>query len=190
MLLNKFRYLASFCCVLLLLNSAASPADELKQHRIKIRGGGVLTLEAPEWWGKKLDIARSEDGQTNIQFAGLGTKRNPIFAASLFVRIAADDLTQEKLKEITAEASEQFANIAVEAEILIDEFAHPNGTAYYFAVTDRNRKPREYQYLTLALMKTGGIVIQFQFLSNDSAPDFGADAMHMMRNATHTIEQE
>ena len=190
MSLNKFRYLASFCCVLLLLNSAASAADELKQHKIKIRGGGVLTLEAPEWWGKKLNIETSEDGQMNIQFAGLGTKRNPIFAASLFVRIATDDLTQEKLKEMTAEASEQFANVAVEAEILIDEFAHPNGMAYYFAVTDRKRNPREYQYLTMAFMKTGGIVIQFQFLSNDTAPDFGADAMHMMRNATHTIVQE
>lgn len=188
--LNKFRYLASFCCVLLLLNSTASAADELKQHQINISGGGVLTLEAPEWWGKKLDIKRSNDGQTDIQFAGLGTKRNPVFAVSLFVRIATDELTQDVLKEMAKVATERFANVAIESEVLINEFDHPNGTGYYFAITDRERKPREYQYLTMALMITGGIVIQFQFLSNDSAPDFGADAMHMMRNATHTIVQE
>ena len=147
-------------------------------------------MEAPEWWGKKLNITRSNDGQTDIQFAGLGTKRNPVFTVYLFVRIATDELTQDVLKEMTTVATERFANVAIESEILINEFAHPNGMAYYFAITDRERKPREYQYLTMALMKTGGIVIQFQFLSNDSAPDFGADAMHMMRNATHTFEQE
>ena len=76
--------------------------------------------------------------------------------------------------------------IAVETDIPVNDLQGPNATGHYFSITDRESKMGEFDYLTLAILSADYLVVKCYFYSSDGAPDFGADAMQMMRSIKYT----
>ena len=69
-----------------------------------------------------------------------------------------------------------------QTEIPINDVEGPAVTGIYFSITDRESKVGEFDYLTLAILRSNHLLIKCYFYSSDGAPDFGADAMQMMQS--------
>ena len=65
---------------------------------------------------------------------------------------------------------------------VINDFEGPNIVGHYFSVTEKESKRGEFDYMTMAVISSGRLLVKCYFLSSDGAPDFGADAMQMMRS--------
>lgn len=172
-----------------LLLSVPGNADDWAAKTFKVEGGGVLFMEYPLSWGKKPSYETFEN-ITDIKFGPYGPKSKPIFLAQLQSIVAADAPTPADLVEIAKIEVENVRNIAFETEFPLNEFAGPTSNGVYFSITDQESKRGEFDYLTMAVVASGNLLIKVYFLSNDGAPDFGADAMQMMHSLKYTSVEE
>jgi hypothetical protein len=176
---------AAIFCGLVLTISATAKADDWVHKSFKAAGGGTLEFEYPKSWGKKPEY-NIFDTVTDIQFGPFGTKAKPIFLVHLQAVVAVDPISAADLMEITKVDVEAYRNTAFETDIPISDFQGPNISAHLFSITDKESKRGEYDYLTLAVISSGRLLIKCLFLSSDGAPEFGPDAMQMMRSIKYT----
>jgi len=172
-------------CGLVLTNPSAAKADDWVHKSFKAAGGGTLEFEYPRSWGKKPEY-NIFDSITDIQFGPFGTKAKPIFLVHLQAVLAVDPISDNALMEITKIDVEEYRKTAFETDIPISDFQGPNISAHLFSITDNESKRGEYDYLTLAVISSGRLLIKCFFLSSDGAPEFGPDAMQMMRSIKYT----
>jgi len=185
MLLKRARNTAAIFCGLVLVLSATAGADDWNHKSFKTVGGGTLEFEFPKSWGKKPEYNIFES-VTDIQFGPFGTKAKPIFLVHLQAVVAVEPISDADLMEITKLEVENFRNTAFETDIPVSDFEGPNISAHLFSITDKESKRGEYDYLTMAVISSGPALIKCYFLSSDGAPEFGPDAMQMMRSIKYT----
>jgi len=185
MLLKSARNTAAVYFGLVLMFSAAAKADDWIHKSFKTVGGGTLEFEFPKSWGKKPDY-NIVDSITDIQFGPFGTRAKPIFLVHIQAVVAVDPISDTDLMEITKIDVENYKNTAFETDIPISDFQGPNISAHLFSITDKESKRGEYDYLTMAVISSGKLLIKCFFLSSDGAPEFGPDAMQMMRSIKYT----
>jgi hypothetical protein len=169
--------------------SAAAKADDWIHKSFETAGGGTLEFEFPKSWGKKPDY-NIIDSITDIQFGPFGTKAKPIFLVHIQAVVAVDPISDTDLMEITKIEVENYKNTAFETDISISDFQGPNISAHLFSITDKESKRGEYDYLTAAVIRSGQLLVKCYFLSSDGAPEFGPDAMQMMRSIKFTPPEE
>lgn len=184
MLLNTLRNTA-VCCGLLLLFSVNSRADDWTQGSFDVAGGGVLTMEYPNYWGKKPKY-ETFDAVTDIQFGPYGPREKPFFLVHLQSFLAVDPISAKDLMEITEVEVTKLKQISFETDVPINDLQGPHNIAHYFSITDRESKRGEFDYLTMAVIASGNLLTKCYFFSSDGAPDFGADAMQMMQSIKYT----
>jgi hypothetical protein len=182
---RKISLLAALCYALALLHTADVKADDWIEIKEAVPGGGTIELEFPEVWGKKPSVDTLER-VTSIQFGPYGPKKKPVFLVRIEA-VAAEVVIQEEALKMVAEAAvaEQMLT-AAEATIPINDLRGPSVSGHYFSITDRESKRGEFDYLTLAILGSGHLAIRVYFFSSDGAPDFGADAVQMMRSIKYT----
>ena len=185
MLLKRTRNTAAIICGLVLMISAAAEAEDWVHKSFKTVGGGTLEFDFPKSWGKKPEY-EIFDAVTDIQFGPFGTKAKPIFLVHIQAVVAVDPIGDTDLLEITKVDVENYKNTAFETDIPISDFQGPNISAHLFSITDKESKRGEYDYLTMAVISSGKLLIKCFFLSSDGAPEFGPDAMQMMRSIKYT----
>lgn len=189
MLLKGSRYTAALCCGLVLMLSAGARADDWMNKSFKVVDGGTLAFDFPKSWGKKPEY-NVFDSVADIQFGPFGTKAKPVFLVNVQAIVAVDPVNAADLMEITKVEVEKFRSTAFETEIPISDFEGPNISAHLFSITDRSSKRGEFDYLTMAVISTGPLLVKCYFLSSDGAPEFGPDAMQMMRSIKYTAPEK
>lgn len=162
------------------LVSTTTYADDRQTHSVKMKAsGGRLEIEAPKSWGRKPEVTQG-DNATMIIFTPVGTPRDPVFKITIVASVPEEPVTADKVRKTAEIARDEFRDTALEENIVINDIAGGDNMISYFTLTDREIKPREYQYLTAAVVSDGVVAASFWFFSNDGAPDYAADAMHLM----------
>ena len=188
MLLKRAKSTAAIICGLVLMISVTAEADDWNHKSFETVGGGTLKFDFPKSWGKKPEY-NIFDSVTDIQFGPFGTRTKPIFLVHLQAVVAVDPISDADLKEITKIEVENFRNTAFETEIPVSDFEGPNISAHLFSITDKDSKRGEFDYLTMAVVSSGPLLIKCYFFSSDGAPEFGPDAMQMMRSIKYTAPE-
>ena len=185
MLVNRVQTAAAICCGLILAFSAEVMAEDWIQKSLEVTGGGTFEFEFPKSWGKKpaLDAV---DGVTTVRFGPYGPRKKPFFLVKLESVTAVEPITREDIKKVTELEVANHKKNAMETNVPINDIQGPNVAGHYFSITDRNSKIGEFDYLTLAILFSHELLIKCYFFSSDGAPDFGADAMQMMRSIKYT----
>ncbi len=176
---RKIWTIAAVCCGLALAMSANIRADDWIQTSVKVAGGGTLDFEFPQSWGKKPEVATVE-GMTTVRFGPYGPRKKPFFLVHVESITAVEQVSAEDLLNITTTAVANHKTIAVETDVPINDLNGPSVAGHYFSITDRESKIGEFDYLTLAILRSDFLLVKCYFFSSDGAPDFGADAMQMM----------
>ena len=171
--------------LLLACSTVAIADDERRSHTVKLKVGGELTFEAPSSWGNRPEIEHGEE-ITVARFTPAGTPREPIFHVSLSMGVPEDAPTAESVRQVAELIREELKDSALEPNIEIHRLEGSNNTIDYFTITDKEIKPREYQYLTTAVVSDGKAIVSSYFFSNDGAPDYAADAMHLLESVSYT----
>jgi len=185
MLLRNVSTPAAVIVAVAFIFSAEVQAEDWMQKSITVAGGGTLEFEHPEYWGKKPDLDVVE-GMRSIRFGPYGPRKKPFFLAHFEAIVALEPVTPESLLQITEGEVASFKTIAIESDVPINDINGPNVAGHYFSITDKASKIREFDYLTLAILSSEFLLIKCYFFSSDGAPDFGADAMQMMRSISYT----
>jgi hypothetical protein len=185
MFLNRVQSAAAVCCGLILAFSAEVTAEDWIQKSVKVAGGGTLDFEFPESWGKKPTLDANE-GVTTIRFGPYGPRKKPFFLVHIESVTAIELVSSEDLMKVTEAEATSHKRIAVETDIAINDLQGTKVAGHYFSITDRESKPGEYDYMTLAILSSEYLLIKCFFFSSDGAPDFGADAMQMMQSIKFT----
>jgi hypothetical protein len=184
-LLRNISISAVVFCSLAVIFPAETRAEDWLQKSVKVAGGGTLEFQFPKSWGKKPDLD-TVDGVTTVRFGPYGPRTKPIFMVHVETITAVEPVTSENIAQIAEVEVEDHKNIAAETDIPTNDIEGPNVAGQYFSITDRVSKRGEFDYLTLAILRSGHLVVKVYFFSSDGAPDFGADAMQMMRSITYT----
>jgi hypothetical protein len=185
MLVNRVGKTAAFCCGLILALSVEASAEDWMQKSVKVAGGGTIGFKFPESWGKKPELDRVE-GITTVRFGPYGPRKKPFFLVHLESVTGVEPVTAEDVKNMAGIEVDNHRRIAVETDIPVNDIEGPNVSGHYFSITDRNSKIGEFDYLTLAILRSGHLLVKCYFFSSDGAPDFGADAMQMMQSIKYT----
>ena len=156
-------------------------ADDWADREFKVAGGGTVSLSYPLSWGKKPDYELF-DTITDLQFGPYGPKSKPVFLVHLQGVLAMEKPASADLMEIARLEVENLKNTAFETDIPINNVASQTSEGVYFSITDKESKRGEFDYLTMAIVASGQLLLKVYFLSSDGAPDFGADALQMMRS--------
>lgn len=182
------RFILAITCIVLVL--APAHAEDLRTHSIKMKAsGGKLEIEVPETWGRKPEVVQG-DSATMIGFTPFGTRREPIFSIRIVAAASEEPVTVEMVRQAAETMRDEFHETALEENIDVNDVSGGNNMISYFTLTDKEIKPREYQYLTAAVVSDGTVVSSIWFFSNDGAPDFGADAMHLMETMRYIPKEE
>ena len=183
MLLNKVRATATI--MLVLLFSADVRTEDWFHQSFEVMGGGTVEFSFPASWGKK-PVYKVIDSVADIKFGPYGPKSKPIFLAHIQAVVAVDPISNALLLAETKRNVETLKESAFETDISINDFQGPNIVGHYFSITDKEPKRGEFDYLTMAVISSDQLLVTCYFLSSDGAPDFGADAMQMMRSIKYT----
>ena len=183
--MRKISISAVVFCSLAVIFSAEARAEDWLQKSVKVAGGGTLEFQFPKSWGKK-PVLDAVNGVTTVRFGPYGPRTKPIFLVHVETITAVAPVTSENIAQIVEVEVDVHKNIAAETDIPISEIEGPNVAGQYFSITDRASKRGQFDYLTLAILASGHLVVKVYFFSSDGAPDFGADAMQMMRSITYT----
>jgi hypothetical protein len=165
--------------------SAEALSEDWLQKSVAVAGGGTFEFEFPTSWGKKPHL-NEVDGITEIRFGPYGPRKKPIFLVHIETLTAIEPVTIEAITEVTDLEIESHKRVAVETDVPKNAIKGPNVIGLYFSITDRSSKIGEFDYMTLAILGSGHLLIKIYFFSSDGAPDFGADAMLMMRSIEYT----
>ncbi len=151
--------------------------------------GGTLTFEMPAAWGSRPEIKRGEE-VVEMYFVPFGTPREPVFAITVAATVPLETPTVDTVRQVAEAIRENFKETALEDEIEIHDISGDGNIIQYFTLTDKEIKPREYQYLTTGIVSDGTMLTTCYFFSNDSAPDYAADAMTLMESLAYTPKKE
>ncbi len=173
------------CCGLALMMPANASAEDWINQSTKVVGDGLINFEYPESWGKKPEVKTGQSA-TNIRFGPYGPKRKPVFQVEVESVTTLEPATEAEIKTIAEGEVANYKPSAAETDIPLNDIAGPKVSGHYFSITDRESKIGEFDYLTLAILRSDNLLIKCFFFSSDGAPDFGADAMQMMRSITYT----
>ena len=165
--------------------SAEARSEDWRQKSVAVAGGGTFEFEFPTSWGKKPDL-NTVEGITSVRFGPYGPRKKPFFLVHIETVTAIEPVTIEAITEVTDLEIESHKRIAVETDVPKNDIRGPNVIGLYFSITDRSSNLGEYDYMTLAILGSGHLFIKSYFFSSDGAPDFGADAMQMMRSIKYT----
>jgi hypothetical protein len=185
MSLKKFCLSAMVCCALALMMPANASAEDWINKSTKVVGDGLINFEHPESWGKKPEIKTGQSA-TNIRFGPYGPKRKPVFQVEVESVTTLEPAAGAEIRTIAEGEVANYKLSAAETDIPLNEIAGPKVSGFYFSITDSEPKIGEFDYLTLAILRSDNLLIKCYFFSSDGAPDFGADAMQMMRSITYT----
>ena len=163
----------------------AARAEDWAEREFEVTGEGLMTLTYPLSWGKKPSYDRNES-ITDLNFGPYGPKAKPIFLAHVQAIVAVDPIAEASLMELTKQMVEQFRATAFETDIPISDFQGPNNFGHLFSITDSKPKRGEFDYLTMAVVASDKLLVKVYFFSSDGAPDFGSDAMQMLRSIQYT----
>jgi hypothetical protein len=185
MLLRNVCISAAVFCGFALGFSAQAQSEDWLQKSIEVAGGGTFEFEFPESWGKKpaLDAV---DGLSTVRFGPYGPRKKPFFLVHIESVTAIEPISSEDLSRMTELEVANHKKIAVETDVPTNDIQGPNVAGHYFSITDRSSKIGEFDYMTLAILASDHLLIKCYFFSSDGAPDFGADAMQMMRSIKYT----
>lgn len=162
--------------------AAVAQETRWRLHSFELENFGTVEWQYPVSWGKEPEIQTGEN-VTVLRFGPYGPKAKPEFMVVLNAQPAiADSVTDEQLKGMLEGFAEALKSSAQESEIPLNKVTGKNAFGYYFSMTDRESKWGEFDYLTQAGITSGRLVLTFQFLSSDGAPDFGADAIRAMES--------
>ena len=175
-------------CGVVLLLSTEIRADDWLQGSFEVTGGGTISFEFPKSWGKKPTHDRNES-ILDINFGPYGPKSKPQFLVHIQALVAVDPISNPALKNLAKTEVENFKTTAFETDIPINDFEGPNVVGHYFSITDRESKRGEFDYLTMAVISSGRLLVKCYFFSSDGAPDYGADAMQMMKSINYTAPE-
>ena len=164
---------------------AGAKAEDWMQKSVKVAGGGTMDFEFPVSWGKKPALDRAE-GISTVRFGPYGPRKKPFFLVHLESVTAVEPVTAEDVKNMTVLEIDNQRKIAVETDIPVNDIEGPSVSGHYFSITDQSSKIGEFDYLTLAILRSDHLLIKCYFFSSDGAPDFGADAMQMMQSIKYT----
>lgn len=176
---------AALCCELILMVPAEAQSDDWMQKTVKVAGGGTLDFEFPESWGKKPDL-HAADGVSSIRFGPYGPRKKPFFLVHIESVTALEPVSSEDVMGLIEQEATSHKRIAVETDVPINDLQGPKVAGHYFSITDRESKLGEYDYMTLAILASDYLLVKCYFFSSDGAPDFGADAVRMMRSIRYT----
>ena len=176
---------AAVFCGLVLVFSAEARSEDWMQKSIEVAGGGLFEFEYPKSWGKKPDLA-AVDGISTVRFGPYGPRKKPFFLVHIETVTAIEPIPSGAITKLTELEVTNHKKIAIETDVPISDFQGPNVAGHYFSITDRSSKIGEFDYLTLAILASDYLLIKCYFFSSDGAPDFGADAMQMMRSIKYT----
>ena len=165
--------------------SAEARSEDWRQKSVAVAGGGTFEFEFPTSWGKKPNL-NAVDGITSVRFGPYGPRKKPFFLVHIETVTAIEPVTIEAITELTDLEIESHKRIAVETDVPKNDIRGPNVIGLYFSITDRSSNLGEYDYMTLAILGSGHLLVKSYFFSSDGAPDFGADAMQMMRSIKYT----
>lgn len=189
MLLKRAGTAVAIYCGLILALSVEAVAEDWTEKSVKVAGGGTVDFEYPKSWGKKPELDRSE-GISTIRFGPYGPRKKPVFLVHLETVTAIEPVKAEDIKNMTVMEVDNHRKIAVETDIPVNDIQGANVSGHYFSITDRNSKIGEFDYLTMAILRSDYLLIKCYFFSSDGAPDFGADAMQMMQSIRYTPPPE
>lgn len=184
MVVNRVLWPVACFCALLIASTPDARAADWKQKSFKVKGGGELELEYPESWGRKPEY-NTYDTITDLRFGPFGPKEKPVFYVLIQSVLALDPISDEGLLEITGLEIANFREMAFETDIPIKELEGPNMVARYFSITDSDSKRGEFDYLTMAVIRSGRLLVKCYFFSSRGAPSFGADAIRMMQGINY-----
>ena len=180
------KVLAAIVLVSMIFAAAArADDDDWAVKEFGVTGDGIMTLTYPLSWGKKPSYDRGES-ITDLKFGPYGPKSKPIFLAHVQAIVAVDPIAAASLMELSKQMVEQYRATAFETDIPISDFQGPNNFGHLFSITDSKPKRGEFDYLTMAVVASDNLLAKVYFFSSDGAPNFGSDAMQMLRSIRYT----
>lgn len=177
-------WLSIVSCIFVSLQTSHAKADDWTQKSFKVAGGGSLQFEFPKSWGRK-PAHNIVETITDIRFGPFGPREKPVFMVNVQSVLAADPINDEALLEIAEIDIANYKESTDQTDIPIKDLQGPNMIAHYFSITDQESKRGEFDYLTLAIIGSGRLLVKCYFFSSDGAPDFGADAIRMMQSVKY-----
>jgi hypothetical protein len=185
MSLRNYSLSAIVCLGLAVLAPAHASAEDWIARSTKVVGDGSINFEYPKSWGKKPEVKTGQSA-TNIRFGPYGPRRKPTFQVEIESVTTMEPATEADVRTIAEGEVANYKPSAAETDIPLNDIAGPKVSGHYFSITDRESKIGEFDYLTLAILRSDHLLIKCYFFSSDGAPDFGADAMQMMQSITYT----
>lgn len=163
---------------------ASAQADDFNTVSLEVASGGIMDIALPKSWGSP--TVDTTEGITNITFGPNGPKKKPIFLAHIAALTVATSIPPEALMQITQKEIAQVRELAAEATIPISDVKGENSSGNYFSITDRESKIGEFDYLTVAVLGSEQLLVKCYFFSSDGAPEFGEDAIRLMKSIKYT----
>ena len=163
--------------------SASVQADDFITVSLDVASGGIMDIGLPKPWGSP--TLETSDGVTHIMFGPNGPRKKPIFRAHIAALTANAPIAPEALMRLTQKEMGEVRELAAESNIPINDVKGENSSGHYFSITDRESKFGEYDYLTVAVVSSGPLLVKCFFFSNDGAPEFGEDAIRLMESVNY-----
>ena len=183
MTLRKIWISAVLCGGLTFGLTASVQADDYITVSLEVASGGIMDIELVKSWGSP--TVDTTEGITNIRFGPNGPRQKPIFMAHIAALTANTVIPPEALMQITQKEIGQVRELAAEANIPINDVKGGSSSGHYFSITDRESKFGEFDYLTVAVIGSEQLLVKCFFFSNDGAPEFGEDAIRLMKSVKY-----
>ena len=149
---------AAVFCGLAFIFWADARSEDWMQKSVEVAGGGNFEFEFPTSWGKKpaLDVV---DGITTVRFGPYGPRKKPFFLVHIETVTTVEPVTSEATTKMTELEVENHKKMAAETDIPISDVKGPGITGHYFSITDHTPKIGEFDYLTLAILGSGHLLL-------------------------------
>ena len=156
------RLLRSLPFLLLALPGAAA-AD--RDVRIGLPGHGALYLRMPDGWEERISRPKPNEPPVILVTPASGTPFR-IMISPVWPTAPEDKLPDaDAIRAMMQSGAKAARDMAVEAEIPMQDLKGMGSVGTYFSVTDRN-PTGDFKNLTQGLARVGEIVVAFRIFSN------------------------
>lgn len=166
---------------------AEDAAVERKTRTYALSGLSDLILSVPESWQETVQAPTSQDGVVELKLRYESEK--PLGWSFVINALwNPDKRTPALAEELRADAErigKQYRGRVVEPQISIHEDRGDDVLLYYFSVTDTERRPDEYVYMTQGVARIGHVLAAFAILSNGERVAIERQALEVLRTAAH-----
>lgn len=181
---RKALLAAALWAGLCLGSTAAAQVQDYIRVDLPLANSGLLGIEFNKAWGKP--TFETTNGITTMTFGPHGPKKKPTFLTQIAGLTANTVISDEALMQFTQKELTEVRALAAETNISITDVKGENVSGHFFSITDRESKFGEYDYLTVAVLGSGHMLVKCYFFSNDGALDFGEDAIRLMESIEYT----